>query len=91
MNDFRADLGALEGLVNGLRAGAAALDGPAASATDTPDAGDSTAKVAGALAGITQAAAGVAQGVSQAADDVKISRGTYENTDHRAETGLGHP
>lgn len=64
-----------------LRQGAGDLNAPAGKAPDPPDAGQSTAAVAGALHEVSQQVLAISKDLEQMATNVERSRGTYQETD----------
>ena len=78
---LRTDLGELERLASNLRGGASSLDGPARSAPDAPDVGESTGLVAGKLAEVAGTVLAIHQDLERVTDDVSQSRGQYHEAD----------
>lgn len=82
MNDqVQVDPATLERLSSRLQHGTDDLQRSVNDATDAPDAGVSSAALAGALSEITKGIVGLSEDMSETADKVVQSRGNYQETD----------
>lgn len=76
-----AHLEELDRIPRTLRQGAADLNAPAGKAPEPPDAGQSTAALAGALHEVSQQILAMSKDLEQMATNVAQSRGVYQETD----------
>lgn len=78
---MHVDPGTLERLASRLRQGESELSGPAEAAPEVPDAGASTGPLAGVFSEIAKGMLGLGAEMTETADKVADSRGTYQDTD----------
>lgn len=79
---MHADYAGLQGLVEQLRRGAAAIDGPASSMPPAPNAGRSSGNVGVAIAELGKSAAALAAKTDDAANNIDAAHGSYAGTDN---------
>jgi hypothetical protein len=82
-------VGELDAVVRALADGASGLNGMASGAPAPPDAGESSAEIAGALSAIFASASTIVRSVAAAGDRVLASATSYQNNDQASAGQLG--
>jgi hypothetical protein len=82
-------VGELDTVVRALAGGANELNGMASGAPEPPDAGESTADIAGALTAIFASASTIVRSVAAAGDRVLASAASYHDNDLNSAGRLG--
>lgn len=82
MGDMEIRKGELAALAAQLRRAVDGMDAAVGTPPDPPDAGGSSAAVAGMLGVLTRSAAALTETASKAAGDLDACRRTYEDIDH---------
>lgn len=88
MSGIDVELSVLDGIAQGLDAGASGLEGLSGSVPASVDAGPMTSVIASMLSQIVDSAGNVSVALSGSAESVRLARGYYQRADAEASASL---